>query len=220
MGKIQVQDSGRYSSPAEFDVIVSTLTGFSLSPNPADAGGIVTMNVTLSGPAPSNGFPLTLKGLTGYGKELNSMSITAGHTTGQFQIQLFDMANDATITLGLSPTTVDAYHAGGPLNQSLQILGIRAASVTFLPTAITQGKTVTGTVTMTLPVPVTTTVTLASSNPYVVVPVSVTLSAGQSEVSFTVSTASVVTGSGTATISAAVSGQTPVATGSLPYSKT
>jgi hypothetical protein len=181
-----------------------SLSSMTLKPTSVTGGAqSSTGTVTLSGPAPAGGAPVTLSSNnTAAARVPSSVTVSAGATSATFTVSTSAVATSTAVT-------VSASYAGMTKTASLTVTPAPTpapslSSVTLNPTSVTGGaQSSTGTVTLSGPAPPGgSQVTLSSDNTAAArVPSTVTVPAGATSATFTVNT-SVVLISTSATISA------------------
>lgn len=164
------------------------VSSFAISPTTVVGGGSVSGTVTLNGPAPAGGVPVTLTARPSTFMSFpSSVTVAEGATT-------------ASVTIGASPVTgntnrtITASAGGVSRSASFTITPPAVSAVSLSPTSITGGGTVTGTVTLNGPAPAGTSVALTSGNTAVAtVPASVAVTTGATTATFTVTTLAIPT---------------------------
>lgn len=168
-----------------YDVFLP-ISGLTLNPGTATGGISSKATVTLSQAAPAGGLSVIVTSNSAAATVPGSVTVAAGATTATFTVT----------TLGVKTKTTAAITvASGSYSKttSLTINPASFSSMTLNPNSVTGGSSSTGTVTLTGSAPTGGIVlTLKSNNMTVVVPNSVTISAGQSQATFTVTTSPVV----------------------------
>lgn len=170
------------------------------------AGGLSsTGTVTLDWAAPVGGATVTLSSSnTAVATVPASVTIAEGQTSGTFTI-----TNQPRATSGTSVITVS--YNGTNKTKTVTSTPPTWKTLTLSPTSVYGGTNVTGTITVNGVAAVDTSISLSSANSAAHVPASVTLPAGQSSVTFTVTT-DPVTSSTAGSISATMSGVSKSAT--------
>ena len=157
--------------------------------SPSVAGGRpATATITLSGPAPNNGFEVGLS-ITSNVAQLASSAITIG--SGQ---------TSATVQVTTSPTAtaqlavLSATARGETRTGNLTVSPPAAVSLTLAPASVTAGQQATATITLDGPAPAGgTQVTLSSSSSTVTVQSSATIAQGQTSANVSLATSNVNT---------------------------
>jgi hypothetical protein len=189
-------------TPAPIPPSASSLT---LNPTSVVGGAqSSTGTVTLSGPAPAGGAPVTLSSSNAAASVPSSVTVPAGSSSTTFAI---------STTAAAAPTSVVIFASYGGVTPSAALTVTApplptASSLTLNPTSVTGGaQSSTGSVTLSGPAPSGgAQVTLSSSNAAAaIVPASVTIPAGSTSATFAIST-SAVTASTLVTIAASYGG--------------
>jgi len=112
---ITATDSNSYSSKAKLtvDVPAVRLTGLSFSPATVQGGKPSTGTVTLSAPAPADGFAITMSATLGPVTLSKTVKVPAGATSATFRVTTSSVTDSKTVTI----TGVDknGYAASGSL---------------------------------------------------------------------------------------------------------
>jgi len=182
----------------------------SLTPNVSGVNGGQTIQVslTLSAAAPAGGAVVTLTSSNAAAKVPASVTVPAGQGFATFNVTTSPVATTTVVTItgtyGVSQTATITVN-GTPASA--------LSSVTLNPSSVAGGASSAGTVTLTSAAPAgNALVTLASSNTVAAgVPASVVVTAGQTQATFTVTTAQ-VTSQTTVSISASYQNVTQSAT--------
>lgn len=184
------------SAPAQIPTSLTVSGG-------ADAigGQSKTGQVTLSGPAPSGGFVVSLHSNHSAATVPASLTVPAGALNASFTITV--LVPQSTVTVLLTATG-----GGMSASRSLTVFAFIPGSVALTPSSSVGGAPVTGVVTLNQPAPSGgVVVQLTSSNPGVAtVPASVSVPAGMPTASFAVTTVAVAQPS-TVTITARAGGE-------------
>ena len=183
-----------------------SVTGVVFNPSSVPGGRPATATVTLSGPAPNNGFEVSLS-MTSNVAQLAASAVTIGGGQTSATVQV---TTTATSTSQLA--VLNATARGATRSANLTITPPAAVTLTLAPASVTAGQQATGTITLDGPAPAGgTTVTLASSSASATVPATTTISQGQTSRAFSVNT-SAVTAQATATITATAGSASRTAT--------
>ena len=190
--------SGTYvtTHTASFTVTAAVLTSVSLNPTTVIGGTTSTGTVTLTGPAPASGAVVSLSSNnTGAAKVPASVTVAPNATTATFTVTTNPVATNT------SPTISATYNA--TKTAVLTVTAPTISTLTLNPTTVKGPAPSTGTVTLSGPAPTGGAVVTLSSNltSVATVPASVTMAAGNTSVTFTVTTKTVTTSS-SVTISA------------------
>ena len=185
----------------------STTTGLSsvaVSPTSVTGGTSAAGTVTLTGPAPSAGFTVTLASNNAAATpSTTSLTIPSGSSSGTFTVNTTAVTTStaAQITASNGTTNVEA---------TLTILPVaNLTAVSVSPTSVTGGNSSTGTLTLNNPAPTGgAVVSLSSNSASAVVPATATVAAGSTTAAFTITT-SAVSSVTTANISATYNSVTP-----------
>jgi thermitase len=168
-----------------------SLSSLSLNPTSVVGGNSSTGTVTLSGPAPSGGFVVSLSSSnTNVATVPSTVTVPAGATSANFTVstQAVSSATSVTITASAGGVSRSATLTVNPPSS-----GVTLQSLTISPTSVVGGNSATGTVTLSGPAPSGGfVVSLSSSNTNVAtVPSTVTVPAGATSANFTISTRAV-----------------------------
>jgi len=172
---------------ASFSLASSTLQAVSLNPNSVLGGASSTGTVTLSGPAPTGGMPITLSSNLNVATVPPSVTVAAGQTTATFPIG--SSAVEAV-------TTVTIFCKSGGVTQQAQLLvnPLLVTSLTVSPSSLIAGDTATGTITLSAPAPKGgKLIKMTSDSRLVSISPTVEIAEGRSTVIFPISTNPVVT---------------------------
>src|SRR2546426_1680769 len=178
-----------------------------VNPTTVTGGSNSTGTVTLNGPAPAGGAPVTLSSNNPAATVPGSVTVPAGARSTTFTATTSAVAAS-------TPVTISASSGGAIQTTTLTVIPPVLSSLTLNPTTVIGGlQNSTGTVTLNAPAPAGgAQVALSSSNPSVAsVPASVTVPAGATSVTFTVNT-SIVVFSQSVTITASYNGSSRSAT--------
>ncbi|MFZ3210573.1 MAG: N,N-dimethylformamidase beta subunit family domain-containing protein [Terriglobales bacterium] len=185
----------------------STTTGLSsvtVNPTSVTGGTSAAGTVTLTGPAPSAGFTVTLASNNAAATpSTTSVTIPSGSSSGTFTVNTTAVTTStaAQITASNGTTDVEATLTITP------VANLTAVSVN--PTSVTGGNSSTGTVTLNNPAPTGgAVVSLSSNSASAVVPATATVAAGSTTATFTITTSGVSSVT-TADISATYNSVTP-----------
>jgi len=186
--------AGSSSQSATLAVLAPRITAFTLNSSSVESGLNFTGAVTLNGPAPTGGLPLTLTTSSGAVKVPANASVPAGATKVTITYGTNQITTQATVT-------VTAKTVGAAFSNSITLVPIKIVSLTVSPTAVAALGTSKGTVTLSGPAPATgITVGLKSNASFISVPATVTVSPNLLTGTFTINTARVAaTTSGTIT---------------------
>lgn len=181
-------------------LVVAPLFTWKLSATSVSAGVTVTGTITLAYAAPAGGAQVALLSNDPATVQLPaSVTIAPGQTSAS-------VAFKPATALATKTVTLTATYQGVSATVSLTVNGAASgalASLVVSPNAVKAGTTATGTVSLSGTAITPTTVNLSSSSVLVAqVPFFVTIPAGQTSASFAISTASVVAGTQTVTITA------------------
>ena len=162
-----------------------TLSTLTLSPIGVTGGNPSTGTVTLTSPAPASGVTVTLTSSDPSVTLPASVTIAQGDTTATFAITTTPVPADVNVT-------ISATGFGTTLTATLAVVRPVPALLSFSPAAIPGGGSGVGTVFLSGISPAgDTVVTLQSTDASVTVPATITVPAGQTQVSFAVSTTKV-----------------------------
>ena len=162
-----------------------TLSTLTLSPIGVTGGNPSSGTVTLTSPAPASGVTVTLTSSDPSVTLPASVTIAQGDTTATFAITTTPVPADVNVT-------ISATGFGTTLTATLAVVRPVPALLSFSPAAIPGGGSGVGTVFLSGISPAgDTVVTLQSTDSAVTVPATVTVPAGQTQVSFAVSTTKV-----------------------------
>jgi len=179
------------------------LVSVTIKPTSLIGGATATGAITLNGPAPAGGMPVTLS-ISPYGSVPATVTVPVNKTSATFTIKTPAVATDTT-------STVTAEIGTSSKSATLTISAPKLKSLTLSPTTVVHGKASVGTVTLTSAAPSNgLAVALSSSRTEVTVPASVTIAAGKTSATFSVKTNSVKSKT-SATISASAGGVTKTA---------
>jgi len=176
---------GQQSEPATLTVNQAVLATVSLNPSSILGGNSTTGTVTLSGPAPAEGSVVKLSSTQAVATVPVSVTVLSGQTQAIFPVETTAVTANTTAMIGatfsgVARTTPLVINA--PATVSLLSFGV-------YPTSIFGGNPVTGTVTLTGAAPSGgLVVKLASNSTNASLPATVTVPAGQTYVTFTVTT--------------------------------
>jgi len=176
---------GGVTKTASLLVTFPNIVSVTASPNPVTGGASSIATITLSDPAATTGFGVTLSSSDNTKASVpNSFTFPPGASTATFTITTTAVASSTTATITAKHNPIDL--ASTVLTISPPVL----TGVSLSPTTITGVGTSTGTVTLNGKAPFGgTLVTLTNQWPaYVTVPASVTVPAGSTSKTFTVST--------------------------------
>lgn len=175
------------------DVIAAAFTKLalqSLSAAPANVmGGVGAVGtVTLNGPAPADGATVALSSGNPAASVPAAVAVPAGQASATFPISTTPVSGD-------TPVTLSASFEGVTVTAPLTVTGCRLsglASFSVSPTSVTGGAPATGTVTLSGPAPAGgESASLQSSSGAAQAPASVFVPAGQTNVTFPISTLSI-----------------------------
>ena len=128
-----------------------SLSSLSLNPTSVVGGNSSTGTVTLSGPAPSGGFVVSLSSSnTNVATVPSTVTVPAGATSANFTVstQAVSSATSVTITASAGGVSRSATLTVNPPSS-----GVTLQSLTISPTSVVGGSRVVGTVTLTAPAP-------------------------------------------------------------------
>ena len=163
------------------DVLYLNLGYLTISPGTVVGGASSTGTISLSGPAPAQGFSVELSSNSSSVSIPTTIWIPGGSSSASFNI--------ATAPVGTyTPTTITAAAGSSFTTASLNLAPSSISGLTFSQSPVAGGGTVTGTVGLSSPAPANFTVSLTSSDPSVTVPASVSFAAGATSASFIVTT--------------------------------
>ena len=180
---IYATDNLTYKSTS-LTVMGDLISGLSLSPTTIGGNGSTTATVTLSSPAPANGWNVNLTaGVPGAVSMPASVIVPAGATSTTFTILGKELSTTYT-------TGIYAGDGNSSKSATLTILGDGISSVSVNPSSITAGNNATGTVTLTGAAPIGGwLVKISVGVPgEITVPATVLVPAGSSSATFTVAT--------------------------------
>ncbi|HEV2472449.1 MAG TPA: choice-of-anchor tandem repeat GloVer-containing protein, partial [Chthonomonadales bacterium] len=182
------------------------ISSISVSPNPADAGSLVTGTLTLSSAAPTGGQKITLTSSKSTAASVPaSITIPAGSSSGTFRVTTHEVTAYTVVTVSASTN-------GSKQSASFGVQPLLVTSLSVSPNPVAGGNPVAGTVTISNTAPAGgQAVHLNSSSASAAVPATVTVPAGASTASFTIAT-SVVSADVFATITASANGSKQQAT--------
>ncbi len=174
-------------SVATTTLTVQTLIPISLvlSPNSVVGGDTVTGTVTLNGPAPANGFTVSLSDNLAATTVPASVKVAAGLNKGTFTIKsaIVTVKQVGTVTASVPTASKTA---------ALTVKPIGVKSVSLTPNPVTGGSSMTGTVVVERPAPAGgMTITLKDNVASATAPASVVVPAGATSKTFTVTTTAV-----------------------------
>ena len=180
------------------------LSSVTVNPTSVTGGTSSAGTVTLTGPAPSAGFPVTLASDNAAATpSTTSITIASGQTSGTFTV------NTTAVT---TSTTAHITASNGTTNVQATLTIMPVANLTAVsvnPTSVTGGNTSTGTLTLNNPAPTGgAVVSLSSDSTSAVVPATATVAAGSTSGTFTITTSGVSSVT-TAHISATYNSVTP-----------
>ncbi len=180
------------------------VSSVAVNPTSVVGGNSSVGTVTLTGPAPTAGVPITVSSDNAAATpSTTGFTIASGQTSGTFTVNTTAVTTSTTahITASDGKTNVQATLTITPAPS--------LSSVTVNPTTVVGGNGSTGTVTLTFPATLPgITVALASDNGAAVVPTSVTVATGATTATFPITT-SVVSSAATAHISGTYNSVTP-----------
>jgi thermitase len=160
-----------------------------LNPDPVRGGNAVTGTIRLNGKAPAGGLVVTLGSETpAVAKPASTVTVPAGASTATFPVATYAVG-------GSSLAIITAAANGVQIRIGFNVVGAAPEHITFNPNPTRGGRTVTATLLLNGQAPAGgLTVALNSENPALAqVPASVTVPAGQSAVTFSVTTFGVAT---------------------------
>ena len=185
-----LQVSGTLNSvtqSARLTVTAPTLVSLVLNPTSVPAGTTSTGTVTVSGPAPTAGLPVSLSSSSTSASVPGTVTVAGGATSAAFTVSTTGV--DATTT-----ATITASLAGLKQTATLTVDASTLSGVSLNPTTVLGGGPSTGTVNLSGPAgPSGAVVTLTSSSQSAKVPVSVKIPFGNTSATFTVTTTGVNT---------------------------
>ncbi len=182
----------------------SGVSSVAVNPTSVTGGNSSVGTVTLTGPAPSAGVPITLTSDNAAATPSPaSLTIPSGSSSGTFTVNTTAVTTSTTAHITASDGTTN-------VQATLTITPAPSlSSVTVNPTTVVGGNGSTGTVTLTFPATLPgITVALASDNGAAVVPTSVTVPTGATTATFPITTTA-VSSAATAHISGTYNGVTP-----------
>jgi pimeloyl-ACP methyl ester carboxylesterase len=162
------------------------ISSFSITPVSIVGGYPALGVVTLTGNAPAGGATIALSSNNPHYAQIpETATVTAGYNNVAFFI-------NTPYTSGAGGATISAAYNGTQYGASFTVLPVAVGGVTFYPSTITAGQSVSFTVYLTGPAGAGTVVSLVSSNPAALqVPASVTAATGATSVTVTGTTAAV-----------------------------
>ena len=196
----------------------AALSSLSVSPASVNSGGTVTVNLTLTAPAPTGGALVSIGSNNQALPVQASYTIPAGQTGGSFTAVAGSVTAATTVSLKalygigskIATVTVNPPAANAPAAPDPSL-----SSVSITPASVISGGTATVQLMLTGPAPAGgATVTLYSANGAFPVPASYSIPAGQTGGSFTVQTGT-VTVAATVSVGAGYRGASKYATESL-----
>ena len=163
------------------------LSAISLNPTSVTGGSPSTGTVTLTGPAPTGGIPVTLSSNNASATVPPTVTVTSGNSSATFTVTTTGVATTTAASIGASYNSVNK-------SATLTINPPALSAISLNPTSVTGGSPSTGTVTLTGPAPTGgIPVTLSSNNVAATVSPTVTVTSGNSSATFTVTTTAVTT---------------------------
>ncbi len=164
----------------------AALASVSILPNPVTGGNSATGTVTLQAAAPAGGALVNLASANNAVTVPGSITIPVGQMSGNFAVTTTAVgSNTSVVVTAVSGTTVQTtLNVNAPTATQAAL-----TSVTIAPNPVTGGNSATGTVTLQAAAPAGgALVNLASANNAVIVPGSITITAGQMNGTFAVTT--------------------------------
>lgn len=163
-------------------IVPSTLDA---TPSSGTGGFTSTAKLTITDPAPAGGLVIPITSNNSAVKVPNAVSVAAGKNSVSFSITTIKVSSDQT-------ATVTATLNGASVTTSITAKLAAPADITFTPSSVGGGSTVTGTLLLTSPAPAGgLAVSLTSGNAVVKVPASVTVAAGANSATFVATTSPV-----------------------------
>jgi hypothetical protein len=175
---------GAASRLSTLTVATTALQSVTVNPSTVHAGGSATVTLTLGGPAPVGGWPVTIaSSLPFYVPMPSVVTVPEGQTSATFTVTPSKSTPSGTVQISAHDSVI--YHSG---NLVVQNDGI--SSLTLNPTSISAGTSSTATVTLSSAAPAGGwTVNVRAGAPsQVTVPSTVTVPEGAVSASFTIST--------------------------------
>ena len=203
--------NGNYgpNARAETRLLVNPIlpfSGFSIAPATIGSGGTATGAVRLQSPAGPSGVVIAVRSDDRFALVPATVTVPAGASVVTFPIRESGSTADYSPTITVTSGTVSLTHR---FTISLALPMISSFVVT--PATAKGGTTVNGTITLTKPAPTGgAVVSVTSDDPSAQVPSTVMIAAGQTSVSFAIST-NTVTSSKTPNITATINGSTETA---------
>ncbi len=206
---VPVSTSARVFATSGGDTQVSSVTvlpprvaSVSVAPTSTPGGNTVAGTLTLTGPAPPEGYVVNISSNSGLALPPPTVTVPGGATAMTFPIPT------AGATASTTSATLTASDGFSTQTTSLQITKTSLLSVTFSPSTVQGGSPSTGTVVLNGLAPAGgAVVSLSSNQGSAVVPASVTITAGNASGTFTVTTSAVASNT-TAVITATYQGFT------------
>ena len=193
---------GAGGASAFFDVVAGgpvQLNSLSVSPTLVLGGAQSTGTVTLSGGAPAGGAVVTLSSSNATASVPASVTVAQGQSSATFTISTQSVTSSTSVM-------ISAVYSGTTQTATLTVVPPPTlTTLSLVPAGVTGGSTATGTVILSGVTPTNITVSLGNTNSAASVPASVTVYQGQSQGSFSISTAA-VTSQTAGTITATLSG--------------
>jgi len=181
--------AGGITKVATLIIALPTLSSVTLNPVTLVGGSTSSGFVTVSGAAPVGGMKVTLNSSSSSVTLPGSVVIPAGNSSVAFVVQSAAVASQKVVT-------VTAKLSGGSKTASLTVNPPPLSALNLNPTAVTGGKTSTGTISIATAAPAGGLVIgLTSSLSSVAVPRSVTVPTGKTSTTFTIRTKAVRTSS-------------------------
>ncbi len=193
------------SLSAKLTVTAPTIASLVLNPTSLVGGNSSSATVTISSPAPSAGYVITLQSDASAATVPASVTIPAGMTSATFTITTIPVGTDTNAKIWASK-------GGQAVSAILTIKAPTLTSLTLNPSSVTGGTGSVGTVTISSGAPSAgLVISLSSSSAAATVPSTVTVAAGQTSATFTATTTGVDTPT-PASLSAALAGKSLSAT--------
>ena len=170
-------------NPAPIVIVPDTL---SFAPPSVPGGATSQATVTLTGPAPTGGFVVTLSSSDPAAKVPASVSIPEGSTSATFTVTTVAVVQQVSAVITASGN-------GGKTTGTLTVLAPALERIALTPETLPGGQTAMGTLTLTLPAPAGgAVVALKTDNPAVAaVSATATIPAGATTTTFTITTKAV-----------------------------
>ena len=190
---------------ATLAVTAPLLSSLTTNPNPVQGGASATAVVSISSPAPSGGFVVSIQSDNAAATVPATVTIAAGATSATFTVSTIVVGSDRNVTVSVTAP-------GAAKSAVLTVLAPKLTSLTIVPSSVVGGKSATGTITLSSAAPSNgMAVAIKSDAASAVVPASVTVLGGATTATFTITTTA-VSADVTANITAKLNGLTSSST--------